>query len=108
MAAGQHDFFGYLTFQNEYRATYGNVAARYVFGGVKVGAPLAFIRKHCFYIGSIERLDLLLHAPGGEFGTRLNMRRDARQPRWEHPTGPSLNASTAAISRSMKRCARWR
>ena len=75
-AASRYDFSGYLSYLDEHRAAYGDVAVRYVCGDTPMGDPLAFIRRHYFHIGTLENLDTCLGSLGRKLGVTVAARRD--------------------------------
>lgn len=67
-AAAFRSFSDYLSFLEDHRSLYENIATRYVTGGRACDDPVAFLDEHYFHYGALERLHPFADALAAKLG----------------------------------------
>jgi hypothetical protein len=93
-AAGHLCFGDYLSFLEEHRELFENIATRYVTGARSCDDPIGFLDRHYHHWGAVERLEMFAEGLSAKLGVPV-------QPRHERVTSnkPEITLSQSDRSR---------
>jgi hypothetical protein len=93
-AAGHLCFGDYLSFLEEHRELFENIATRYVTGARSCDDPIGFLDRHYHHWGAVERLEMFAEGLSAKLGVPV-------QPRHERVTSnkPEITLSPSDRSR---------